>query len=351
MSGMNDQMTSVERLKAYAKSEGIDRLPCVPIVGNTAARVIGEKVSSLRRDGKLLAQAHVESQKLFGYDNIRIFTDLYVLAEAMGSTVQVPEDETAFHEAPAIENIADIGKLHPVDPWQDEPLPVFLEAMKIAADQAGDRVPVTGALTGPFTNASFLIGTERLARLMLRDPDLVHQLCEISLQSAIEYARAIIGAGCAPSLTDPVASGTVISKKCFETFALPYLKRLISFIHDQGKSVTLHICGNTRKIWDLMADSGADCLSIDNEVSLLEAKHVVGDRVRLMGNVRPTEVMYLGTPEVVKAATLNCVRDAGDSPKGLVVASGCSLPTETPFENIHAMMNAVREAGYPPQCE
>jgi len=30
------------------------------------------------------------------------------------------------------------------------------------------------------------------------------------------------------------------------------------------------------------------------------------------------------------------------------VASGCSLPTDTPFSNIHAMMDAVREIGYPP---
>jgi uroporphyrinogen decarboxylase len=30
-----------------------------------------------------------------------------------------------------------------------------------------------------------------------------------------------------------------------------------------------------------------------------------------------------------------------------VVASGCSLPTETPFANIDAMLDAVREIGYP----
>jgi uroporphyrinogen decarboxylase len=182
--------------------------------------------------------------------------------------------------------------------------------------------------------------------MLLREPDNVHRLCEVSLQSALEYAKAIIGAGCAPSLTDPMSSGTVISRKQFETFSLPYLERLAAFLHEKGKSVTLHICGNTAKIWDLMADSGADCLSIDNEVSLKEAKLAVGDRVRLMGNVRPSEVMYQGTPSDVRRATLACVEDAHDSPKGLIVASGCSLPTETPFENIHAMMDAVREAGY-----
>jgi uroporphyrinogen decarboxylase len=100
-----------------------------------------------------------------------------------------------------------------------------------------------------------------------------------------------------------------------------------------------------------MADAGADCISIDNEASLEEAKWKVGNRVRLMGNVRPSEIMLEGTAEDVERAVRECVRVAHDSPKGLVVASGCSLPAETPFENIHAMLDAVRDIGYPVNIE
>ena len=46
-----------------------------------------------------------------------------------------------------------------------------------------------------------------------------------------------------------------------------------------------------------------------------------------------------------------CVRKAHDSPRGYIVASGCSLATETPFANIQAMMDAVREVGYPVTLE
>jgi len=52
-----------------------------------------------------------------------------------------------------------------------------------------------------------------------------------------------------------------------------------------AKAVTLHICGKTNKIWELMAEAGADCISIDNDASLLEAKQKIGQKVRLMGNV------------------------------------------------------------------
>ncbi|MBT0894418.1 uroporphyrinogen decarboxylase family protein [Geobacter hydrogenophilus] len=340
-------MTPLQRLAAYAKGEPIDRLPCVPIVGNTAARVIGARVGDFRGNGRLIAEAQVAAYRLFGYDTIRVFTDLYTQAEAMGATVHYPADETAYLEAPAIADPAEIQRLQPADPHRDGNLPHHLEAMRIAVDAVGAEVPVTGAVTCPFTNASFLVGAETLARLMLREPETVHRLCELSLETSIRYAEAIIEAGAIPSLTDAMSSSTVISPRQFREFSYPYLKRLIDFIHGRGKSVTLHICGKTAKIWEAMADAGADCISIDNDASLLDAKREVGEWVRLMGNVHPSAVMLQGTPEDVRQATLDCIRQGHDNPRGYIVASGCSLPTETPFANIRAMLDTVREVGWP----
>ena len=102
--------------------------------------------------------------------------------------------------------------------------------------------------------------------------------------------------GCTPSLTDAMSSCSVISPRAFREFSLPYLERLIDHIHSRGKRVTLHICGDTRQIWEAMVESGADCLSLDNDVDLAEAKAKIGARVRLMGNVRPSEVMLQGSP-------------------------------------------------------
>jgi uroporphyrinogen decarboxylase len=150
-----------------------------------------------------------------------------------------------------------------------------------------------------------------------------------------------------PSLTDAMCSSTVISPAQFREFGAPYLKRLVDVIHAHGKTVTLHICGKTHPIWEAMADTGADCLSLDNAADLHAAKIKVGHRVRLMGNVPPSEIMLQGTPAQVRAAVRDCVRKAHDNPKGLVVASGCSLPVETPFANIDAMLGAVREIGWP----
>ena len=42
-----DRLTPIERFAAYSRGEALDRLPCVPIVGNTAARVLGVKVETV----------------------------------------------------------------------------------------------------------------------------------------------------------------------------------------------------------------------------------------------------------------------------------------------------------------
>ncbi|MCP6429082.1 hypothetical protein NL523_27590, partial [Klebsiella pneumoniae] len=91
-----------------------------------------------------------------------------------------------------------------------------------------------------------------------------------------------------------------------------------------------------------VVDLGIGGISIDNEASLKECKLAVGSQIKIMGNVDPGGIMYSGTPQEVRLKTLEGILDAYDSPKGYVVMSGCSLPVETPFENIQMMMDTVR---------
>lgn len=340
-------MTPLERFAAYGRGDALDRLPCVPIIGNGAARVIGCKISEFRGDGKRIAEAQIAAYRLFGYDGVRVFTDLYLLAEAMGARVHYPEDETAHLEAPAIADPAQIAALRPADPYLDGNLPHHLEAMGRVLAEVGREVPVSGAVVCPFTTASFLLGADKLIRATMNDPLTVHALCRLSLKTALRYAEAIIDIGCTPSLTEPVSTCAVIGPRQFREFSYPYIKELIDYIHSRGKTATLHICGKTSRIWRHMAAAGADCISIDEVEDIGAAKEAVGAEVRIMGNVSPTEIMLLGTPVQVRSATLDCIMRGHDNPRGFIVASGCSLPTEAPFANIRAMMETVREVGWP----
>jgi uroporphyrinogen decarboxylase len=135
-----------------------------------------------------------------------------------------------------------------------------------------------------------------------------------------------------------------LSRKAFEEFAMPGLVRVLKKIATLGMPPILHICGRTSHIIDLMAKTGAVALSID-QIELLEAKQKVGDQVCLMGNVRPTATLLGGTPESVRREAEKCLADAGDSPRGFILATGCEVPIESPPENVFALIETARRAG------
>lgn len=344
---LTDKMTPMERARALSKGEMVDRLPCNPNVANGVARVYGCKISEFNTSARTIANAQIASYRRFGYDGVRIFTDLFPWAEAMGARINFPDDNTANLAEPAIHDIAEISRLQPADPYRDGRLPIHIEAMKYLIDELGDEVGCAGGIVGPFTNAFFLLGIENLIKLMFKNKEVVHRACEVSLETCIRYAQAIIDQGLTPTISEPMSSCTVVSPEHFREFGAPYIKRLVEYINSKGKPVTMHICGKTAKIWEDVVDMGIAGFSIDNVVDLKQCKEQIGDRVKILGHVDPSAILYAGTPADVRRAVIECVQQAWDSPKGYVIMSGCSLPVETPLENIQAMMDAAREIGYP----
>ena len=346
-----DYMTPAERGAAIAKGMEVDRLPCNPNIANGVARIYGCKISEYNHNPKAIAEAQMAAYNKLGCDSLRIFTDLFTWAEAMGAAVTFPDDNTADLEKPAIFTIKDIDKLRPADPYKDGRLPVHIEAMKYLKDFAKDEIKCSAGIVGPFTNAFFLFGVNETMKLIHKNPEALHKLCRISLETCKAYAKAAIDIGLNPTISEPMSSCTVISPKNFREFSLPYIKEFIDYIKGYGSNVVVHICGQTDKIWNDIADLDIGGISIDNIASLKDCRNTIGSKTKILGNVDPAGVMYSGKPKDVRIKTLEGILDAYDSPKGYVVMSGCSLPIETPLENIETMMNTVREVGYPVKPE
>ena len=90
-------------------------------------------------------------------------------------------------------------------------------------------------------------------------------------------------------------------------------------------------------------------ISIDSSVDIAYAKETVGDKLSIMGNVSPMEILN-GTPESIEQAVIDCFRKCWDNPRGFTIAPGCDIPVTTSLENIDAYMRAARKcAKYPVQ--
>jgi uroporphyrinogen decarboxylase len=337
-------MTPRERIGAFLAGKPVDRTPCVPLVLNHAARVIGVPIRKYATDGTVMGRAHVAAFRRYGQDLITIFADTAILGEAMGTRLRFPEDDVARVEKPVVAEPSDAAKLKCVDVRRAGRLPVHLDAVRHCVREAGDEVFVSCCYSAPFSTAAALRGTAMLARDLYKNPALVHRLLDISARLAEDFAEAIAEAGGVPVLVDPVATGSILSRKAFEEFALPGIMRVLRKIASLNMPPILHICGRTSNIIDLMAQSGAAVLSID-QIELTEAREKVGDKVCIMGNVRSAETILGGTPEEVRREARKCLEDCKDSPRGFILATGCEVPIEAPPENLLALVQAARDEG------
>lgn len=72
---------------------------------------------------------------------------------------------------------------------------------------------------------------------------------------------------------DSPAGPSMMSPEMYQTFALPYEKKVCDWSHQQGLPYLLHICGNTDIILDDMISVGVDVLELDYLTKYYELKN------------------------------------------------------------------------------
>jgi len=343
----DDKMTPNQRLQAFMTGKEMDRILSIPVTCTMSGLASGITHKEKRSSAKNEAKAQIDCYKRFGNDMLITDYGLHGVGTALGSQTNNPEDAV-----PAITDyiLKDLSKVDMLDPSKltlekDEAFRLHCEATEICVEKLGHEVPTGVLISGPFTAAASIYKTESLLRATRKDKENLHKLIHFCNENLKKIYKEFIKRGAMILMCDPIASGTILHKKQYREFVLPYTIDLVNEIHKAGGMVCYHICGDTTAIVSDMVESGCDMLSIDNIVDLSYVKKEVGDRVPILGNVDPVEVMYLGKPEDVKRSVKECLRKGYDSEKGYILASGCDLSGNLPLENIDAFMEAAREFG------
>jgi uroporphyrinogen decarboxylase len=111
--------------------------------------------------------------------------------------------------------------------------------------------------------------------------------------------------------------------------------------HALGLPYFLHICGNTSRIIDEMLETGSDGLELDYRTDAAMAHNKMKDRAVFIGNIDPSGVLALGTPQLVEEKTRELMTIFADTPR-FILNAGCAIPPITPPENLRAMINTAR---------
>lgn len=342
-------MTPLERMTAFSKGEDMDRIPIVPDMGVTMSDFIGATTNEYYTSSEVIKDTEVALFNRFRHDSVGVSTTLRGMAEAMGTKIKYPHDAISLLEDPVVKTVEDIDKLEIIDPWKDGKLPILLEALQKIRDAIGKEADIGASMTAPFSVCASVLGTEKLLKWLVKEPEALHKLMDIITRNNTEYIKALASIGFSTGFCDPVSSTSLIRRKHFLEFSLPYLKRNVEDVNKYcGGKPTIHICGNSKDLWNDIKDIGIGNFSLDNCEDLEEAKEIMGSSVIITGNVPPVDALYLGKPADVEKSIKECIKKAYDSPKGYILSTGCQIPKGTPIENIDEFMRAGREYGQLP---
>ncbi len=339
-----DTQSSLERVVSYLKGEHPQRVACFPLILNHAARVLGVPVGVYNRDGDVMGRAHVATWRRYGNDLVTIFSTTSTLAEAMGTKMKFFDEDAPQIDEFLLQDGYDFSRINMPDPEKDGRLPVYLTALEHCVKEVGSEVVVSVVLGGPFTTAAALRPLDLMTRELYKDKAKVHELLELTTEANLRFIDAIMERGGLPIIVEPIGSASLVSPAHFTEFVAPYLKRVSDHLHAKGAPLAaLHICGKTKPNWKAMLATDFDLWSLD-AVDLAEAKEAVGDRVVLLGNVVPANMLKNTAEQIDEEAKGICVKTL-DSPHGFILGSGCEVPINTPFENVDALIMAARKYG------
>ena len=349
-------LTSRERVIRAVRREPADCVAAMPYMYDIAAVTAGVPLLDYYTDPEAMVRAQLDLHDKVGQDVIAIGADNFYIAEGFGCQTTRSNDELPSLITPPCADLADVFDLEVPDPQHDGRMPMMLEALRLARKAVGDAVALRSPGTGPFALASYLIGSQQwLVEVALVEAKLeganeaaLHHALELASEALIRFGKACWDAGAdILHCGDSLASCDVISPRTFQRFSYPYLQKVFKAWADYGVDrKLLHICGNSTKVLDLYAASGADMVEIDNVVDMGVAKQRIGDKVVLVGNLHTVKELLQGTPETVRAAAQRCI-DQGGPGGGFLLGSGCIVPRYSPLENVQEMVRVAHSQPYP----
>lgn len=334
-------MNSYERFMNRMAGKPVDRPPNFDIMMQFAVHYVGQRLRPYYLDYRKLVEANMAVLVDFELDLVQAISDPYRETDDFGAQIEYPEDDLPMSLIPLLADPADLATLKSPDPYTGKRMSDRLEAIRLFRETVGGSVPIMGWVEGGLALAADLRGISNLMMDLYYRPEWVLELLEQCVEVQIAFARAQVEAGAdIIGLGDAVASQ--VNPAMYRQFALPYERRIFAAVRQAGGVSRLHICGNTSRILDDMAASGADIVDVDWMVDIDRAAAAFTGKVVFLGNFDPVVVMLQGSPQEVYDAVTDCLVRGGDR---AISGAGCEIPDATPHENLRAQARALRDYG------
>ena len=319
---------------------GADRKVPLPILSFPSVSLLGITVRELISDSARQAEGmKLVAERVNAAAAVSLM-DLSVEAECFGATVRVSDDEVPTIVGRLV-NDEDEANALAVPAVGAARSGLYVDSIRKAVELITDR-PVLAGIIGPFSLAARLLDVTEIMMDCYDEPDMVHIVLEKCTAFLIEYAKAYKAAGANGIMMAEPVSG-LLSPALEEEFSSPYVKQIVDAVRDDEFAVIYHNCGdNVLRMTESILSTGADAYHFGNSIDMADMMAKMPADVVVMGTVDPAGVLRQGTPDTVRAATLEVMNKCCSYPN-FVISSGCDIPPATPWENLDAFFAAAEE--------
>lgn len=338
------QMTPIERIMAVVQREIPDRVPFVIQSREFGMKYYGANFVKAYSDPDLYIQSQLKVIRDFNLDAAWDIWCTPAVDEALGATMDTPEDDPPWIEGPCIHEYEQLSDMKMVNPWKDGRMPYLLDLVTRLKKAVGPDMPVIAWASPPFRTACMIRGNTQLYMDIFDNPQFVKDLLEFTTANCTEYGKALVEAGADIVCTsNPVANMDCISLEHFKEFAHPYTSRFFADIKSAGaKAINFHTCGCWDDRFDLCCEN-VDILHVDR-VDIKQFKQDFGDRIVPMGNVKAVATLFQGSEDEVRAEARECMEAAAPG-GGYILSADCAVPRDTPPANVQVMAEVIKEMG------
>jgi uroporphyrinogen decarboxylase len=203
---------------------------------------------------------------------------------------------------------------------------------------------------GPFNNASLLIDLDELYLLFRTDYPYYEKLMNYAMNRILDYTRAIDEAGVDVHCVGGNVPGGFLGKKNYDTYILPFEKKYIDFVQQNGTPAMYHNCGKIMALVESYKELGVRIVEpfspppLLGDADLKKAKELVGNAYVILGGVDQVSVLQNGTVDQVRRATEDTMA-AGKPGGGFLIQSADFLEYGTPPENVAAFVQTAKDCG------
>jgi MtaA/CmuA family methyltransferase len=289
----------------------------------------------IHKDAQKMARASASTFKLTGFPSAVVPLDMYVEAEALGGTIDFVKREFVFPQIakPLFSSTKYLnpGYFENADFINRGRIPLVCEAIQSIKEDIGQEAVIGGMIPGPYTLLLFLMEPGGLFAEMKREPAMVADALFHLSSFLADVGSAYRNAG-ADFITihDMGGSPGFIGPAKYEQFAYPAEKLLITELPSPR---VLSVCGDTNKSMQLLAQTGADAIAVDQLNDLGESRKILTDTL-LFGNIDPVTTLWQGSEAEIREAVRGAKAAGVDA-----IWPGCDLVPQTSIENVKVLIS------------